>query len=106
MLPLDLNTMSSLAQILITVAIGFSFGFVLEQAGFGDTRKLAAQFYLYEMRVLKVMLTGIITGMLLIFWGVALGWIDYQLIWVNPTHLGTGVLGGLILGMGFIIGGY
>jgi len=35
-----------------------------------------------------------------------LGWIDYQLIWVNPTHLGTGVLGGLILGMGFIIGGY
>ena len=31
---------------LVTLAIGFFFGFVLERAGFGNARNLAAQFYL------------------------------------------------------------
>ena len=39
-------------------AIGFGFGAVLEMGGFGDTRKLAAQFYLRDMTVLKVMFTA------------------------------------------------
>lgn len=106
MLPLDINALGPLTTVLITLGIGFGFGFALEQAGFGDSRKLAAQFYLHEMRVLKVMFTGIITAMLLTFWGVALGWINFELIYVNPTHLGSGILGGLIFGVGFIIGGY
>jgi len=101
-----MSSVSPLGAALISLGIGFGFGFVLEQAGFGDSRRLAAQFYLHEMRVLKVMFTGIITAMLLVFWGVALGWIDYELLWVNPTHLASGILGGLLLGMGFIIGGF
>jgi hypothetical protein len=35
--------------------IGFAFGFVLEISGFGNSKKLAAQFYFTEMTVLKVM---------------------------------------------------
>ena len=40
---------------------GFGFGFVLERAGFGRSTKLAAQFYLYDMTVFKVMFTAIVT---------------------------------------------
>ncbi|MFH1844587.1 MAG: YeeE/YedE thiosulfate transporter family protein [bacterium] len=106
MAPLDLSTLSNLTRILIAVGLGFGFGFCLERAGFGDARRLAAQFYFTEMRVLKVMFTSIITAMLLLFWGVALGWIDYAALWVNPTYLWSGILGGFILGLGFILGGY
>ena len=49
----------------VAFAIAFGFGFVLERSGFGDSRRLAAQFYFHEQRVLKVMFTAIITAMLL-----------------------------------------
>ncbi len=98
--PLDLT--APLAAILI----GFAFGFTLESSGFGDARRLAAQFYFRESRVVKVMFTAIVTCMLLLLWGSALGWIDLGRIWINPTYLGSGILGGFILGIGFIVGGY
>ena len=90
----------------VTLAVFFAFGFVLERAGFGDSRRLAAQFYLHEMRVLKVMFTGILTCLLLLHWSGALGWVELSRIFVNPTYWSSAVVGGLVLGMGFIIGGY
>ncbi|MBV6395595.1 MAG: hypothetical protein HFACDABA_01173 [Anaerolineales bacterium] len=86
--------------------IGFAFGFTLEMSGFGDSRKLAAQFYFKELTVLKVMFTAIVTAMVLLFGAVALGLLDFNLVWVNPTYLWSGILGGLIMGVGFIIGGF
>jgi len=86
--------------------IGIAFGAVLEMAGFGNSRKLAAQFYFQDMTVLKVMFSGIIVAMVLIFFSTAVGLLDYNLIWVNPTYLWPGIVGGLIMGAGFIIGGF
>ena len=91
---------------LIYLIIGFGFGYVLEIAGFGKSTKLAAQFYFREMTVLKVMFTGIIVAMVGIFLSTAVGLLDYNLIWVNPTYLYPGLLGGLIMGVGFILGGF
>lgn len=91
---------------LVALAIGVAFGFVLERAGFGNARLLAAQFYLHNMRVLKVMFTAIVTAMLLIFLSSSLGLVDFERVWVPPTYLWPGIVGGLILGVGFIIGGY
>jgi hypothetical protein len=67
---------------------------------------LAAQFYWRDLTVLKVMFTAILVAAVLIFWATALGWLDYDNVWVNPTYLWPGVLGGLIMGMGFILGGF
>jgi rhodanese-related sulfurtransferase len=86
--------------------IGFAFGFTLEMSGFGDSRKLAAQFYFTELTVLKVMFTAIVTAMILLFGAVGLGLLDFSQVWVNPTYLWSGILGGLIMGVGFIIGGF
>jgi len=91
---------------LVYLGIGFAFGFVLESAGFGDARRLAAQFYFRELVVLKVMFTGIVVAMTLIFLSTALGLLDYDEVWVNPTYLWPGIVGGIIMGLGFIIGGY
>ncbi len=86
--------------------IGFGFGFALEMSGFGNSRKLAAQFYFTELTVLKVMFTAIVTAMVLTFLAVSLGLLDFSQVWVNPTYLASGILGGLIMGVGFIIGGF
>src|SRR5512134_3426669 len=94
------------ATTVVTLVIGFFFGFVLERAGFGNARNLAAQFYLHDMRVLKVMFTAIVTAMLLIFLASAVGLVDFARVWVPPTYFWPGVLGGFVLGVGFIIGGY
>jgi len=91
---------------LIFLLIGVGFGAVLEMSGFGDTRKLAAQFYMRDMTVLKVMFTAIVVAAVLIFLASAFGLLDYSRVWVNPTYLVPGIVGGLIMGVGFIIGGF
>ena len=107
MAPLQLDaTVGHVLKNVFYVVTGFGFGFALERAGFGNARRLAAQFYLRDMRVFKVMFTAILTAMLLIFWSSALGLLDYQELYINPTHLWPGILGGLIFGVGFVVGGY
>jgi len=86
--------------------IGFAFGFVLEMAGFGNSKKLAAQFYFKEMTVFKVFFGAIVTAMVLLFLSSAIGILNFDLVYVPETYLWSGLLGGTIMGVGFIIGGF
>ena len=105
--PLALTTLlGKYGAYLVYLLIGFAFGYVLEIAGFGNSPKLAGQFYFKDQTVLKVMFTAIVVAMVFIFGASALGLLDYNLIWVNPTYLWPGIVGGLIMGFGFIIGGF
>src|ERR1035437_10830823 len=92
--------------LVVAAIIGIGFGFALERGGFGNARILAAQFYFYNMRVLKVMFTAIITAMLGLFYFTWIGWLDLSLVYTTDTYLVPQIVGGLILGMGFVIGGY
>lgn len=107
MAPFDLaSILGPWGQDAVFLLLGVGFGFSLERGGLGDSRKLAAQFYLTDMRVLRTMFTAIVTAMVLLFLAWGLGWLRMEEVWVNPTHLLHGVLGGLLLGVGFIVGGY
>jgi uncharacterized protein len=86
--------------------IGTGFGFFLERAGFGSARKLTAQFYLYDMAVFKVMFTAIVTALLGVTYLGWSGWLDLGQVYLVPTHLGPQIIGGLVLGVGFVVGGY
>jgi len=90
----------------IYLLVGLLFGATLETAGFGNSKKLAAQFYFKDLTVFKVMFTAIIVACTLIFLSSAIGLLDYNLLWVPPTYLWPGIVGGLIMGAGFIIGGF
>ena len=96
----------TLGYFLVFLFIGMGFGAILEMSGFGDSRKLAAQFYFKDMTVLKVMFTGIAVACVLIFLSTSLGLLNYDRLWVNPTYLYPEIVGGLIMGVGFIIGGF
>jgi len=93
-------------SLLLAFLLGLGFGFALERAGFGSARKLAAQFYLYDMSVFKVMFTAIVTAMLGVTYLGWIGWLDLGLVYLVPTHLGPQIVGGLVLGVGFVVGGY
>ncbi len=93
-------------SLIIAFVIGIGFGFALERGGFGNARILAAQFYFSNMRVLKVMFTAIVTAMLGIFYLSLIGFVDLSLIYVSETYILPQVVGGLLLGVGFVIGGY
>ncbi|MBT3218702.1 MAG: YeeE/YedE family protein [Proteobacteria bacterium] len=95
--------------LVVALVIGFGFGFVLEQAGFGRSTKLAAQFYLYDMTVFKVMFGAIVTAMLGTMVAAGLGLVDLAALSegvVSTTYLWPMIVGGLLLGAGFIISGY
>lgn len=104
--PFDVINLMGNWGYLIYMLVGMGFGITLEMSGFGDSRKLAAQFYLKEMTVLKVMFTAVIVAGTLIFLTSSFQMLDVSKIWVNPTYLSSVIFGGSIMGLGFIIGGF
>ncbi|RME05370.1 MAG: sulfurtransferase [Anaerolineae bacterium] len=105
--PLDLlGLLGKPGTYLIFLLIGFGFGYALEMSGFNRSTILAGQFYFRESRVVKVFFTAIVVAMGLLFLAVRLNLLDYNLIWVPPTYLWPGIVGGLIMGVGFILGGF
>lgn len=105
--PLSINEIiSGDTNLFFAFLIGTAFGFVLEQSGFSSSRKLAGVFYGYDTVVLKVFFTAAITAMLGLLFFSLFGWIDLGLVYVNPTYLTSAITGGIIMGAGFIIGGY
>lgn len=93
------------AALWIALAIGIAFGWCLERSGMGSARKLAAQFYLTDMTVFKVMFSAIITAMLGVFWLGWLGVVNISRIYVPETFILPQLIGGIIFGIGFAVGG-
>jgi len=94
------------ASLVLAFAIGLGFGFFLERAGFGSARKLAGQLYFTDLAVFKVMFTAIVTAMLGLFYLSWMGVLDLSLVYLSPTRMAPQVVGGLLLGVGFVVGGY
>jgi hypothetical protein len=95
--------------LVVALLLGIGFGFVLERAGFGRATKLAAQFYLRDMTVFKVMFTAIVTAMLGLVAAAAFGLADLRSISesiVSWTYVWPMLIGGFALGVGFIVSGY
>lgn len=106
MAPLVPEIVSDQLNFVVAFLLGIGFGFVLEQAGFSSTRKLVGLFYGYDFTVLKVFFTAGVTAMIGVLFLEHFGWLDINLIYVNPTFLWSAIVGGAIMGAGFIIGGF
>jgi hypothetical protein len=94
------------AGFLLGTLFGVAFGFVLERAGFGRSRNLAAMFYLTDARVLKVMFSAIVTALVGMAALAGAGILDLSKVTVPETYLWPQLVGGLVLGAGFIVSGY
>lgn len=91
---------------IIAILIGIAFGFVLEASGFSSSRKLAGQFYGYDFAVLKVFFTAALVAVIGVYYMDYLGYIDVNQLYVHPTYLWGAIIGGVIMGIGFVAGGF
>jgi len=94
------------AEMTVAVLVGMGFGFFLERAGFGRADNLASIFYGRDFRVMRVMFTAIVTAMTGLYFCDLLGIMPLSSIGIMDTYLWPQLVGGLMLGAGFIIGGY
>jgi uncharacterized protein len=101
----ELGRMTESAALVVAVLLGAAFGWFLERSGLGNARKLAAQFYLTNFTVLKVMFSAILTAMLGLFWLGKVGLVDVARVYVPETYLLPQLTGGIVFGAGFVIGG-
>ncbi len=96
-------------SLIVSLITGVLFGFVLERAGFADSRTLTNIFYFRDMRVLRVMFSALTTamvGLIVLSW---LGLFDYSILLkysLLKTYLWPQLVGGILFGLGFVIGGY
>ncbi len=101
-----LLTIPEWLDLLIALLIGIGFGFSLEQAGFSSSRKLAGMFYGYDTTVIKVFFTAAIVALigsqLLSFFGL----LNLNMVFVNEFYVNASIVGGIIMGAGFIMGGF
>jgi hypothetical protein len=102
----SLITMPEWLDLLIALLIGIGFGFSLEQAGFSSSRKLAGMFYGYDTTVIKVFFTAAIVALLgsqlLSYFGL----LNLNMVFVNEFYVTASIIGGIIMGAGFIMGGF
>ena len=101
-----LDLLNTPAGFLVSGLIGLMFGFFLEQAGFGSSRKLTGVFYFKDMAVVKVMFTAVVVALVGYRYLTALGWLQAGDVYIMPTYWGAAIVGGIIFGIGFVMGGW
>jgi rhodanese-related sulfurtransferase len=104
--PLVPDVITDELNLLVALLVGVAFGFILEQAGFSSSRKLTGLFYGRDFTVLRVFFTAGVTAMTGIVLLGAVGLLDTSMIFVNPTFLTSALVGGAVMGVGFVLGGY
>ena len=93
-------------DLLIALLIGIGFGFSLEQAGFSSSRRLAGMFYGYDTTVIKVFFTAAIIALIGSQFLSYFGLLNLNLVFVNEFYVNASIIGGVIMGAGFIMGGF
>jgi len=88
------------------IFIGIGFGFVLERSGFGRSDNLTSVFYGRDFRVLRVMFAAILTTMIGLYFLDLVGIMPISNIGLSTTYVLPAIIGGLVFGAGFVIGGY
>lgn len=93
-------------DLLIGLMVGIIFGFALEQAGFSSSRKLAGMFYGYDTTVIKVFFTAALVALVGSQFMSYFGLLNLNLVFVNEFYVTASIVGGIIMGAGFIMGGF
>lgn len=89
-------------NILFGVVVGFIFGYILTRTGVTKYPRVVGMLLLKDFKILKFMLTAVISSMILFYLFGDIGWLK-----VVPKTLDWGkLIGGLIFGVGMAILGY
>jgi len=90
-------------RLLLGLFTGICFGFILQKARMTQYQKIVSFFRLTDLTLLKVMLGGIVAGMLGVYALYDLGLVHLH---IKPTVLTANILGGLVFGAGMLLLGF
>lgn len=90
----------------IAILLGIAFGFILESSGFSSSRNITGAFYGYNFVVLRVFLTAVLVAMIGLLYFDYMGWINMDMLYILPTYLTPMIVGSVIMGVGFVLGGF
>jgi hypothetical protein len=90
-------------QLVIGLVAGILFGFLLHKGGVTKYDVIIGQLLLEDFTVVKIMLSAVITGMVIVHALRSLGIVQLH---PKPGSVGTSVIGGLLFGVGFAVLGY
>jgi hypothetical protein len=90
-------------RLLLGLATGIVFGFILQKAQMTQYAKIVGFFRLSDLTLLKVMMGGILAGMVGVYLMHDVGLAQLH---VKPTVLTANILGGLIFGVGMLLLGF
>lgn len=90
----------------IALLLGIAFGFILEASGFSSSRNITGAFYGYNFVVLRVFFTAVLVAMIGLLYFNYFGWIDMDMLYILPTYTTPMIVGAIIMGFGFVIGGF
>ena len=91
---------------MFAVLLGMGFGFALESSGFSSSRKIIGTFFGYDFVVVKVFFTAAIVSSLGLLYLSYLGLLDFSLLYIQPTFITSAIVGGIIMRIGFAMGGF
>lgn len=91
---------------IFALLVGMGFGFALEASGFSSSRKIIGTFFGYDFVVVKVFFTAAIVASMGLLYLSYVGLVDYSLLYIQPTFISSAIMGGIIMGIGFAMGGF
>jgi hypothetical protein len=91
---------------IFAVLLGIGFGFALESSGFSSSRKIIGTFFGYDFVVVKVFFTAAIVASLGLLYLSYMGLVEFSLLYIQPTFLTSAIVGGILMGIGFAMGGF
>lgn len=92
-------------SLVVALGIGVAFGFFLERGGMGSARKLVGVFQRTDMAVIRVLFSALVTALLGVYWLTRTGLLDLPLLYLPSTWVLPQLVGGLLFGVGFSLGG-
>jgi len=101
-----LGDINHAGMIIIAILVGIAFGYILQNSGMGNSKKISAVFLGNDWAVMRIMFSAVVTAMVLTYSAYYLGFLDISLVQMASLNLGGQIIGGLLLGAGMAIGGY
>lgn len=89
--------------LLLGIAFGVVFGFLLQKGGVAKYHVLIGQLLLADFTVLKIMMSAVVVGALGIHFMHRAGLVQLH---IKPTRYASNAIGGLVFGVGFALSAY
>ena len=100
-----LGTITATTPVALQAAIvGFIFGFLLQKGGIAQFNVIVGQLLLKNFRMLKIMMTAILVGGVLVYGTLSLN-LAQELL-VGPFSLAAVIVGSALVGLGMAVLGY